>query len=298
MSDRDSAAVKEYLKPFLKGGPPKLGRDRDLKAPRFPGLIAGNIGFGEDMTVDLEASFIATLALRPRPPILFDRTAWQADDVREEYLCNITRWFGHSGLPLSEARNTEVVPLLGALQPERVYDKLAFDQVSTLPGYPEQLDYPTFGVIVTWRHRQFAQLVITDRLPHMRTTEFRHPNAVWSRLMYLFREYIGKLRGQSYVLLPDREQRSEERALAFALFERLLYMRFEEAKLSAAYRRTIHDRLFDPEHPALLTLEPGLEAADHHEQLLVRRELYHALLRQLHHRTVKKLLDLTSNNRS
>lgn len=295
MSDREAAVL--YRRPNTTHT--RIGGLVDMNAPRFPGLLARDLGFGLDMSADIEASFLATLALRPKPPMFFDRTPWQSEEVRDAYRRDIFHWFGDSQLPLAETRTTEVTARLDQLQPERVYRGIAFDQVSHLPGQPELLHYPAFSIDVTWRHHQFAQLVIVERLPHLRTTEMAHPAQVWQRINALFAAYLAKLRNQSFALLRLKEQQAETLALNFALYERLLFLRYEEAVMSAAYQRAIYHRIPDPEHPSLLQLESPATDQDHDHQLEHRRSRYADLITNLHHRTVHQIVALSPTvNRS
>lgn len=266
------------VRPRTTAAPPRIGRNVDPHAPRFPGLLYGDVGFGQDMPKEMEVAFLAALALRPKPPLFAWFSKHQQSFVRESYKSSMYEWGEKAGFASATPQFKLVESLLSQLKSEYIFDQLTFDKLSHPPGHPDQLRFPTFETTTTWRHAQFAKLVIRDRLPHLRTTELARPDWVIQRIIGLFRNYIHRLRGRESHPTRDRHFDHELQQLGFAAYESTLYLLSEAQRRPASYRRMIDQRIFDPEHPELLQLPVGDTWATHESRLNARAEHYKKLL--------------------
>lgn len=252
-----------------------IGRNLDPNAPRFPGPLYQSIGFGIDLPADAERTILATLNRRPKQGNLFRPLRFKAEDVREQYRRNVLKSFADSRLPLNELMVNEVTFRLHGLMPERVYSGLTIDKVIHQADEPEHLDHAAFPEMATWRHHQFATMIIGRHLPHIRTSEMLLPDHVWSRIKELLERHCTGINRLFFSALDPEEQQKEYLALAFAAYEQLLQLRCAEALATPQYRQAISDRTPETDVDPILALDKmtDLTVCRHERQFR-----YHELL--------------------
>lgn len=256
-------------------------------------------GFGLDLPFEAERILLAAIAsLPPQRSNPFQMFTGRYD-FREKYAADITHWFGYSGLPLADVRVNEVYRHLVHLRGQQVWNGLTFAHITQRRNHSGDFEMPLLPVVTRWRYFTFADVIVRDRLVHLRTTEMTDSSAVWDRLWFLFEGACLQLHRQRFDQMKIRDRVREQRSFYLALYERLLYLRYEESTLQPAYRAAITDRhawpnLADdrilPFHEQLTDWE-CLGRARHD-----RRVVYHELLRLLLHRTVDKLSLTTSDS--
>lgn len=260
---------------------------------RFP------YGFGADLPFEAARILMAALADVPAQDRL--RTGWwtSREDLRDQYCRQTLKWFGYSGLCLSDIRLTEAHPHADHLHPQRVYDGLTFDHI-TQPreGFGEVV-LPSLPIVLSWRHATFTNAVVGQRLVHLRTKEMIGPDAVWDRIQSLFSDYCSFLRRQTFTRLKPRDRLMEDRSLLLALYERLLWLHYEEATGQPRYRSAISRRQPHPTMTDDVILDPNtnpLTGTSLADAQFARQMAYYKLLRTLLNRTVNELKALSSNH--
>lgn len=249
-------------------------------------------GFGLDLPFAAERVLLATIANLPPQRIAPFLGFNGHHDFRERYAADTIRWFGRSGLPLDDVQLNRIHPLLDFLRSQQVWDGLTFAHVTQQRSQTGTFELPPLPIVTRWRHFSFADVIVGDRLHHLRTTEMLAPGAVWDRLWSLFVDYYSFLEQRNLHHLKTSRRQQEERNFCLALYERLLFLCYEEATQQPRYRAAITDRhawpSLDQDHilpiNGPLTDWPSLGRARH-----AREIAYRELLRALLHQTLDQL---------
>ncbi|MEK7637322.1 MAG: hypothetical protein AAB402_02985 [Patescibacteria group bacterium] len=291
MSDRDTTVVTADAGPSRP--PDLIGTLVDHTAPRFPGKLYEQVGFGADLPLEAEQAWLAALVIQPKRRRWRDTPWWSGDAVRERYRTATRRWYGYSGIPLADTRLHEMLDYVRLLRPQRVYDGLSFEQVMHPLHRPSAVIIPHLPTVLTWRHAPFARNVVGDRLPHLRTREMVQPDEVWNRLIVLFRDYCSLLRRRMYARLTPLQQTAEMISFYLALYERLLYLWYAESTRQVDYLAAVADRRPRSSEDPVLALDDQPHPDISLDLLLTRRQVaYHRLIRILLQRVVDQLASL------